>query len=81
MCLRIGLVAAMTKVKLHKDIYPLWAVKKGISDYAALATITDEDAGEHYVCRFEKCRYEEALTVNEFLNYLIDVVNSQRDKG
>lgn len=81
MCLRIGSVANMTKIRLHKDIYPLWAVNKGISDYAALAVITDKDDGEYHVCQFEKCRYEESLTVNEFLNYLIDVVNSQGNKA
>lgn len=66
----------MVEVKLNGALYPTWAVQRAMADYAGLAIITAEDNGEYCICHFDGCRYDESLTMREFLNYLIDLLNS-----
>lgn len=51
-------------------------VARAIADYVALATIETYEEKERIICCFSQCRYDEELTVNEFLNYLVDLLNS-----
>lgn len=64
------------KISLSKQIYPAQMVARAIADYVALATIETYEEKERIICCFSQCRYDEELTVNEFLNYLVDLLNS-----
>lgn len=66
----------MTELRFHKEIYAGWALQSAVAAYGALATITIRDDDEYHICQFDRCRYEEKLTVKEFQNYLIDLMNS-----
>lgn len=63
-------------VSLSKEIYPEWAIARAAADYAALAAITLEAGEERITCTFSQCKYGEERTSKEFLNYLINLLNS-----
>ena len=62
-------------VSLNKDIYDLTAIKSAMANYAALAHIKVEDASDYYLCRFSHCKYDSTRTIQEFCNYVIDLMN------
>lgn len=63
-------------ISLSKEIYPSQTVVQAAADYAALAAIETYEERGRIICRFSQCRYDEELTANEFLNYLVDLLNS-----
>lgn len=65
-----------TKISLSKEIYPVQTIERAIADYAALASVETYEENGRVTCCFSQCRYDEELTVNEFLNYLVDLLNS-----
>lgn len=64
------------KILLNRNIYPNWAVVRAVADYNALASIEITADREYLICTFKNCRYDETLTVKEFLNYLVNLLNS-----
>ena len=65
-----------TQIFLNRNIYPDWAVARAAADYQALASIEVTTDCEYRICSFKNCRYDEALTAKEFLNYLVNLLNS-----
>ena len=64
------------RILLNNEIYPAWTIAQAVADYAALATVATYAESGQTICCFDQCRYDEELTVNEFLNYLVDLLNS-----
>ncbi len=64
------------QISLNRNIYPDWAVARAAADYQALASIKITADGGYLLCSFRNCKYDEALTVREFLNYLVNLLNS-----
>lgn len=64
-------------LKLNKQIYDAAAVENAINAYRQLAAITLSEDAAHWCCTFRDCVYSESLTVSEFENYVIDLMNSK----
>ena len=63
--------------KLNKGIYSEKAITETIRAFSHLAEIELNDSDDYYICRFRQCRYESTLTMDEFGNYLIDLLNTK----
>lgn len=63
-------------ISLSREIYPDQVIAQAVKDYSALASIETYMQEGRTICRFSMCRYNEELTANEFLNYLVDLLNS-----
>lgn len=66
----------MTVVKLNKALYTNDRVEMAIAAYKDIADIKRINGRDHYILLFLRCRTDEALTANEFENYLIGLENS-----
>lgn len=64
-------------LELHKELYTLPLIHKGIISYRGLAHITVKEKEEHFICSFSRCKYDATTTKQEFANYLIDLSNSK----
>lgn len=64
-------------LKLNKDIYSNKAITETIKAFQKLATIELAESEQYYICKFSQCRYEKTITMNEFGNYLIDLMNTK----
>lgn len=62
-----------------KTFYSKKVLTKAISDYHRIATIKLSENGSHYMCEFRKCVVDEQTVMNEFNNYLIELLNSSGD--
>lgn len=65
-----------TRVLLDSEIYPEQIIAHAAADYAALAFIEIEKDEKYFICKFSQCRYDKKQTIQEFLNYLVDLANS-----
>ena len=48
-------------LELHKDLYALPLIHKGIIAYRGLAHITVKEKNEHFVCSFSRCKYDATI--------------------
>ena len=64
-------------LRLNKQIFDYGTVVTAIKAYMDLATITIDDDRLYWVCSFYDCVYPESLTICEFENYVIDLMNSK----
>lgn len=60
---------------LNKDIYDIHSVNNAIRAYAKLTEIECSERNDHWICIFKNCRYDASLTMMEFENYLIGILN------
>lgn len=60
-----------------KAIYSRHAIVSAIQDYMKIARIRLTENETHYVCEFTKCIVDAPRVVNEFNNYLIELLNTQ----
>lgn len=60
---------------LNKELYCRVKIERAIFAYKELSQIEISDSGQHWVCDFRDCIYGERLTMQEFENYLIGVLN------
>lgn len=65
------------KVLFDKGIYSLVAIDRAIKDYRELAHIERIEEEQQMCCIFNKCRYDIDITIKEFCNYVIDIMNSK----
>jgi hypothetical protein len=65
----------MMMLRLKKEIYDCKLIKEAITEYSGLTDIKYSDATDSWICTFANCKYEEAETIFEFENYLIDLAN------
>jgi hypothetical protein len=61
----------------NKQFYEDSDLRHAIADYSSLSKISifEEEAG--WRCEFENCRYDLEITMGEFCNYLISLMNSR----
>lgn len=64
-------------LKLNKDVYTEKAVREAIKAFKNYARIELTSSDQYYVCTFNQCRYNSGLTMDEFGNYLIDLMNTK----
>ena len=60
-----------------KDFYSKVVLNQAIDDYKKIAKIKLLEDGEHYKCEFFRCAVDTQLVINEFNNYLIELLNSK----
>ncbi|MDO4650946.1 MAG: HxsD-like protein [Eubacteriales bacterium] len=63
----------MKALKLSSDIFSLEKINYTKKVYSGYADITIENMEGYWQLLFENCKYDEALTVQEFENYLIGI--------
>ena len=61
--------------KFDLDIYTVSIIKKAVLDYSHIAKIVVTPKKKHTVCHFLWCKADEERTVDEFSNYLIDLIS------
>lgn len=62
--------------KFDLDIYPLSIIRKGAKDYSHIAKVVVAPEKNHTTCYFIWCKVDEQRTVDEFSNYLIDLIGA-----
>ncbi len=62
-------------LNLSKEIYTQSKIEKAIKDYQSLCEIELEENVKYFSCIFNNCKYSMDLTINEFENYVIDLMN------
>lgn len=66
----------MNKLKLNINIFNITHVKKAVKAYKDICKIEIDQIGSYIVCEFTDCIYDSKETVNEFENYIIDLMNN-----
>lgn len=61
-----------------KAFYPKEVLKQAINDYKKIAKIKLVEDVWYYKCEFSRCSVNTQLVINEFNNYLIELLNSKR---
>ncbi len=64
-------------VDLKSEIYPLFIIKKAVSDYSQIAEITVKTMDNSTLCFFKDGQFSADLVKNEFCNYLIEILSSK----
>ena len=65
----------MTNLELAKELYSLKNIQKAQADYSSLAHIILHEEVRFWKLSFDRCRFQENITVCEFENYLIGLEN------
>lgn len=65
----------MMSLRLKKEVYRQSKVVEAVQAYKGIAEIDVEEQTEYWQLTFDRCRYDEWLTIKEFENYLIGVEN------
>ena len=60
-----------------KTFYSKEVLNQAIDDYKKIAKIKLLEDGDHYKCEFFRCAVDTQLVINEFNNYLIELLNSK----
>jgi len=60
-----------------KTFYPKKVLEQAIDDYKKIAKIRLLNDGEYFKCDFFRCSVDTQLVINEFNNYLIELLNSK----
>ena len=60
-----------------KAFYSKEVLNQAIDDYKKIAKIKLLEDGECYKCEFFRCAVDTQLVINEFNNYLIELLNSK----
>lgn len=60
-----------------KTFYPKEVLNQAIGDYKKIAKIKLLEDDEYYKCEFLRCAVDTQLVINEFNNYLIELLNSK----
>lgn len=59
-----------------KTFYPKEVLDQAIADYKKIAKIKLLEDGKYFNCAFSQCAVDTQLVINEFNNYLIELLNS-----
>lgn len=60
------------------DIYEKQAIEQSIVDFKNICRIETEINNNQMTCSFFDCEYDVEITIKEFSNYVIDLMNSKR---
>ena len=69
----------MRKLLLHKSIYNEQSINAAREAFLGIASISINTINDYYLCSFSDCSADETLTMKEFENYLIDLVNAHNE--
>ncbi len=64
-----------TDLLLSDELYNESAIRQAIADYAQLCKVSYMHTAQYYVLVFQRCKYDKALTISEFCNYVLDLMN------
>ena len=64
-----------------KIFYPKEVLNLAINDYRKIAKIRLREEAEQYRCEFCRCAVDTRLVMNEFNNYLIELLNSKGERS
>lgn len=67
----------MIAQKFDLEIYPLELIRRAARDYSKVARIVIVPSKKFAQCHFLWCKADEQLTVNEFGNYVIELIGSR----
>ena len=65
----------MIELALNTEIYSEDKINQVQTVYREYAIITKKLVDQYWILKFDKCRYDESLTIKEFENYLIGLEN------
>lgn len=60
---------------LNKEMYSKEVILFAIKQYQELSMIKILDRGKYWECLFSNCCYNKKITMMEFENYLINIIN------
>ena len=69
----------MNELYLNKLIYNKSSILQAQNAYRNICTIFINENADYWICEFQNCKYEEVITIKEFENFLIDILNTRRD--
>lgn len=64
----------MSELLLRKEIYQRKYIEQACAEYQSLADLEIRDFGSYYEVAFQNCIYPKKVTMDEFENYLIDLM-------
>lgn len=64
-------------IKLPKDIYGLDVIKSGLSAFSDLGEFELLEEEKYYHIKVRNSRYDPIITLREFENYLLDLINAK----
>ena len=67
----------MKTKRFDLEIYPLDLLRQAAHDYSKIAKIVIVPSKKFALCHFSRCKTDEQLTVNEFGNYVIELIGSR----
>jgi len=67
------------KKSFSTEIYPLLVIEKAVVAYAEIADISTSSNGNCCLCTFIKKSIPIQLVIDEFGNYLIELLNNKHD--
>jgi DUF1009 family protein len=71
----------MVKNEISYDytLYPLAVLENAANAYRDIATIRIKSFNDHALCKFIKKEISISMVINEFNNFLIELMNSKND--
>ena len=63
------------RLLLNKELYEKDIILLAVKQYSRLAVVKINDQGIYWECKFLKCKYDAEVTIREFENYAIDLIN------
>ncbi len=67
----------MIKLDLCKEIFSIKYIERAINDFSGLCNIYIKESDNMFLCTFDYCICDEALTIKEFENHIIELMNSK----
>lgn len=65
--------------KYSKEFYSMDTLKQAKKDYMRIARIVISEDKDYFYCEFTNCAVEAGRVINEFNNYLIELMNSRKN--
>lgn len=66
----------MNRIEFDLAIYSENAILRALDDYRGICTIVISKTNCLLICEFSECKYDLKDTMDEFLNYVIDLMNT-----
>ena len=66
----------MNELLLNKVIFDINSIKKAVNSFKEICSVLIKETKEYYICLFTGCVYDARITVFEFENYIIDLINN-----
>lgn len=67
----------MNKLYMNKSIYEIKFIRNAIKDYANIANIDILESDTYFEIIFRESIFDMSVTIKEFENYIISIMNSK----